>query len=512
MLKHRVALVILDGWGHTDRKEGNALVLARTPYFDSLFERYPHILVGTSGRCVGLPDGQMGNSEVGHTNMGAGRIVYQDFTRINAAIEDDSFFTNPTLVRALALARERGSALHLMGLLSDGGVHSHQDHLEALLDAARRAGLGRVYVHALLDGRDTSPTAGADYLARLLAAMESRGVGQLGLVSGRYYMMDRDRRWERVKLAYRALVEGAGRTSRDAVGLVRSCYASGETDEFVVPTVMVDAAGRPVARLSDGDVFLNFNFRADRVRQITAALTRADFTGFPARPFRDLHYVCMTRYDETWTLPVMFPPAELAHTFGELVSGYGQKQLRIAETEKYAHVTFFFNGGQERVFAGEERELIPSPKVPTYDLKPEMSAFEVTDRLIERLRDGGFSAIVMNYANCDMVGHTGKLDAAVAAVEALDRALARAVPHLADAGFTVFLTADHGNIEQMIDYETGAPFTEHTTNPVPLLVTDASVAFARSTGKLADLAPTMLAYAGCTIPPGMRGDVLIRPP
>jgi 2,3-bisphosphoglycerate-independent phosphoglycerate mutase len=491
--------------------DGNAYRQASKPYFDSLFARYPHILLGTSGQCVGLPEGQMGNSEVGHLNMGAGRIVYQDFTRINKSIADGDFFDNPELVRLLSLARERGSNLHLMGLLSDGGVHSHQEHLHALLETAKRRGVTRVFVHALMDGRDTSPTDGVKYLANLLDVMAAKGVGRLGIVSGRYYMMDRDKRWERVQLAYDALVHGRGRTSRDAVALMRACYAQGETDEFIKPTVMVEADGSPVVKLADGDVFLSFNFRADRVRQITAALTSSAFEAFPVARFPRMHYACMTRYDETFTLPVLYPPVDLDHTFGELVSGWSQRQLRIAETEKYAHVTFFFNGGQEKVFPHEERELIPSPKVATYDLKPEMSAHEVSDRLIARIRDGDFAAVVMNYANCDMVGHTGKMDAAVAAVEALDKALSRSIPALTDAGFTVFLTADHGNVEQMIDYETGAPFTEHTTNPVPLLVTDETARFARASGKLADLSPTMLVYGGCRPPSPMSGDVLLEP-
>jgi 2,3-bisphosphoglycerate-independent phosphoglycerate mutase len=509
MLKRRVALMILDGWGHSDRVEGNAYKQATKPFFDALFAKYPHILLGTSGQCVGLPEGQMGNSEVGHTNMGAGRVVYQDFTRINKSIADGDFFENPQLVRALELAKERGSSLHLMGLLSDGGVHSHQEHLYALLEAAKRRGLKKVYVHALMDGRDTSPTAGVDYLAALLDVMAQKGVGKLALVSGRYFMMDRDKRWERVQLAYDALVHGQGRTSQDAVGLVRSGYLREETDEFIKPTVMVEPDGKPVGMLSDGDVFINFNFRADRVRQITAALTSPTFDAFPVVRFPNVHYVCFTRYDEKFTLPVMFPPDELHNTFGELVSGWSQRQLRIAETEKYAHVTFFFNGGQETVFPGEERQLIPSPRVATYDLKPEMSAYEVTDRLIERVRAEDFHAVVMNYANCDMVGHTGKLDAAVLAVEAMDRALSRSIPALMEAGFTVFLTADHGNVEQMFDYDTGAPFTEHTTNPVPLLVTDPGARFVVAEGKLADLSPTMLVYAGCEPPKNMSGDVLL---
>ena len=511
MLKRKVCLMILDGWGHTDRVDGNAYAQAKKPFFDSLFAKYPHILLGTSGQCVGLPEGQMGNSEVGHTNMGAGRVVYQDFTRINKAIADGDFFENPVLVQAIEIAKERGTNLHLMGLLSDGGVHSHQEHVYALLEMCKRRGLTRVFIHALMDGRDTSPNDGVNYMARLVEVCQAKGVGQIGVVSGRYYMMDRDQRWERVQLAYDALVHGRGRTARDPVALIRSCYENKETDEFIKPTVMIAADGAPVVTLKDRDVFLSFNFRSDRVRQITSALTSPTFDAFPVVRFPNLHYVCMTRYDEKLTLPVAYPPQDLDHTFGELVSAWGQKQLRIAETEKYAHVTFFFNGGQEKVFPFEERELIPSAKVATYDLKPEMSAYEVTDRLVERVRSGGFSAVVMNYANCDMVGHTGKMDAAVLAVEALDRALAKSIPALQDGGFTVFLTADHGNVEQMFDYENGQPFTEHTTNPVPLLVTDASLRFARTSGKLADLSPTMLVYAGCTPPTAMNGDVLIEP-
>jgi 2,3-bisphosphoglycerate-independent phosphoglycerate mutase len=398
-----------------------------------------------------------------------------------------------------------------MGLCSDGGVHSHIEHLEALLEAARRAGVERVVVHALLDGRDTSPYGGAGYLARALATMREKGVGRLGVVSGRYYMMDRDKRWERIELAYKALVRAEGRRTSDIVAMLKRCYEAGETDEFVKPTVVTTPDGRPGGIVSDGDVFLNFNFRADRVRQITAALTQRDFSAFPAISLPHLHYVCMTRYDERFGLPVMFPPEHPSRTFGELVAKASLKQLRIAETEKYAHVTYFFNGGIETVFDGEERILVPSPKVATYDQKPEMSAPEVTDRLVEAVSKGDFAAVIVNFANCDMVGHTGKIDAAVTAVEAVDRCLARAIPHLTSRGFTVFLTADHGNIEQMVDYETGRPFTEHTTNPVPLVVSDAGVRFKARTGKLADLAPTMLAYAGAPVPDVMKGAVLIEP-
>jgi 2,3-bisphosphoglycerate-independent phosphoglycerate mutase len=510
MLNRKVALMILDGWGYTDRLEGNALKMAKTPYLDALFKRFPHTLIGTSGQCVGLPEGQMGNSEVGHTNMGAGRIVYQDFTRINAAIVDASFFQNPELKRALGLVAERNAALHLLGLVSDGGVHSHQNHLYALLKAAAEAKLSRVYVHALMDGRDTSPTAGAGYLQDLLTVMKDVGTGELATVCGRYYMMDRDKRWERVERGYRALTHGEGRASRDILVTMREGYATSQTDEFVEPIVMLRPDGAPVGVLRDGDVLINFNFRADRARQITSVLTQPGFNTFPVVQMPRLHYVCMTRYDETHTLPVLYPPQDVCQTFGELVAGYSQKQLRLAETEKYAHVTFFFNGGQERVFPGEERELIPSPRVATYDLKPEMSAYEVTDRLISRIGEGDFAAVVMNYANCDMVGHTGIVPAAVQAVEAIDTSLSRAIPALMDQGFTVFLTADHGNVEQMVDYETGEPFTEHTTNPVPLLITDTSVQFTRSDGKLADLSPTMLVYAGVTPPKSMSGNVLAR--
>jgi len=504
-----LALIILDGWGHTDVTEGNAFKLAATPYLDDLFARYPRMLLGTSGMCVGLPEGQMGNSEVGHMNMGAGRIVYQDFTRINKAIEDGELAANPVLSDAFKRASSGTGRLHLMGLVSDGGVHSHQEHLYALLKGAKQAGVAEVFVHALTDGRDTSPTEGLGFLERLLAVMSELKIGKLGVVCGRYYMMDRDNRWERIEKGYRALIRGEGRRSRDILATMRDCYARDETDEFLLPTVMEDESGTPVGTPREGDVFVTFNFRADRVRQITRCLM-LDFDVFDVSDRPSLYYVCMTEYDASFGLPIAFAPQRVTQTMGEIIANEGRTQLRIAETEKYAHVTFFFNGGEEKLFAGEERVLIPSPKVQTYDLQPEMSVSEVTDSLISRIKAVDFGLVVMNYANPDMVGHTGKLEAAIRAMESVDKALSRSIPSLMERGFTVFLTADHGNLEQMHDYETGAPFTEHTLNPVHLVVTDDSLEPDRERGRLCDLAPTMLAYGGRTVPAVMKGDVLMR--
>ncbi|MBI4868325.1 MAG: 2,3-bisphosphoglycerate-independent phosphoglycerate mutase [Candidatus Wallbacteria bacterium] len=502
----KAALLILDGWGINPRAEGNVLKMARTPFFDSLFERYPHTALQTCGLAVGLPDGQMGNSEVGHMNIGSGRIIYQDFTRINRAIETGELAGLPALTGSLRAARDRNASLHLFGLVSDGGVHSHISHLLALLDAAGAAGLEHVWVHAVTDGRDTSPTEGLGYLRQLLAHMRERGTGRLATVSGRYYAMDRDKRWDRVERAYRALVHREGRATSDAERTVQEAYAAGETDEFLLPTVVDGADGR----IRDGDLVLCFNFRADRVRQMTRALTQQGFDEFPVEPFPGLAYVCMTQYDATFELPVLFPPTRPDRLLGQVVSESGGRQLRIAETEKYAHVTYFFNGGEEKPFEGEKRVLIPSPRVATYDLKPEMSAPELTDELIASLGKDDYDLVICNYANCDMVGHTGIIPAAVRAVETLDGLLGKLFPMLEARGFTVFLSADHGNIEQMVNYETGEPFTEHTLFPVPLLVTDSSVRLRQRPGKLADIAPTVLAYAGAEIPSKMEGDVLLE--
>lgn len=504
-------LMILDGWGINPSRENNAVALARTPHLDALLARYPHTTILTSGMAVGLPEGQMGNSEVGHLNLGAGRIVYQDLTRITKAIDDGDFFTNPVLLEAVNRVRESGGALHLMGLLSDGGVHSHETHLYALVELARRQGLSRVFVHPIMDGRDTPPQSGADYLRKLEEKLREIGTGRIATVSGRYYAMDRDNRWERVEKAYRAMVEGEGERFSSSADAIAASYARGVTDEFMVPAVIVDG-DRPVAPIASGDGVIFFNFRADRAREITRALALDDFTGFDRgeRP-RLAAYVCMTEYDATFGLPIAFGPEELTNILGGVASREGLRQLRIAETEKYAHVTFFFNGGVEEPFPGEERVLIPSPKdVPTYDKKPQMSAPEVTDELLRRLDAGLYDLIVVNYANCDMVGHTGVLEAAIRAVEAVDQSVGRVVEKVRSLGGVVLVTADHGNAEQMAD-ENGEPFTAHTTNPVHLiLVDDSRIGSTLSDGgKLCDVAPTLLQILGIPKPAEMTGRSLL---
>ena len=508
-------LIIMDGWGWREEKEGNAILLAGTPNLDALKEAYPFTLLRASGEAVGLPEGQMGNSEVGHLNIGAGRIVYQDLTRINLAIRDGSFFKNPVLKEAFSRAKETGGKVHLLGLVSDGGVHSHIDHLFALLEFAKREGLcDRVFVHAFTDGRDTPPKSGLSYLEALIAKMKELSCGEVATVSGRYYAMDRDKRWERTALAYEALVLGRGLTAQDALSAVKEAYARGETDEFIKPTVIVKDA-RPVATIDDGDVVIFFNFRADRARQLTRALTDPEFKEFPREKFPKLAYfVCMTLYDETFSLPVAFPPEHLKNIWGEWVSKAGLFQFRTAETEKYAHVTYFFNGGEEKPFPREERKLIPSPRdVPTYDLKPEMSAYEVTEEVISRIKSGRYQFIVMNYANGDMVGHTGVLSAAIKAVKVVDECVGRVVAawRKYTEGAPAIVTADHGNCELMVDPETGGPFTAHTANPVPFYLVDDRFKGARlKEGILGDIAPTGLYLMGLEIPAEMTGKVLLE--
>ncbi len=503
-LKRKVALVILDGWGINPNPEGNTLRLANTPCFDDLFRRFPNTAIRTSGSAVGLPEGQMGNSEVGHMNLGSGRVIYQDFTRINRAIELGELAKHEGLSQALDGVRDRGGALHLYGLVSDGGVHSHQDHLHHLLDIASQRGVKQTLVHAVTDGRDTSPTEGIRFLGKLIDHIREINRGTLATVVGRYYAMDRDSRWERVNAAYRAIVHREGPRTRDFLATVQERYDAGETDEFLKP-MLAEGEER---RVQDGDLVICFNFRADRVRQMTRALTQPDFDEFEAVAFKELDYLCMTQYDASFQLPVLFPPSLPDRLLGQVIAEGGQRQLRIAETEKYAHVTYFFNGGEETAFEGEKRVLIPSPRVATYDLKPEMSAPELTARLIQEASETPYDLVVANFANCDMVGHTGKIPAAIAAVQAVDRAVGQLVPFFEENGYTLFLTADHGNVEQMVDYETGQPFTEHTLLPVPLLVTDPAVRFRSDPGKLADVAPTLLAYCGSDIPSKMDGDVL----
>ncbi len=505
----------MDGWGWREEKEGNAIRLAGTPNLDALKASYPFTLLKASGEAVGLPEGQMGNSEVGHLNIGAGRIVYQDLTRINLAIKDGAFFKNPVLKKAFQMAHKSGGKIHLLGLVSDGGVHSHIEHIYALLEFAKKEGLcERTFVHAFTDGRDTPPTSGIEYIKALLEKMSQLSCGKIATVSGRYYAMDRDKRWERTALAYKALVLGKGLYASDALEAVKKAYERGETDEFIKPTVIL-SEGKPVATIDDGDVVIFFNFRADRARQLTRALTDPDFKEFPREKFPHLAYfVCMTLYDETFDLPIAFPPEHLKNIWGEVVSKTGLYQFRTAETEKYAHVTYFFNGGEETPFPREERKLVPSPRdVPTYDLKPEMSAYEVTDEVIARIKSGKYHFIVMNYANGDMVGHTGVLEAAIKAVKVVDECVGRVISawRKYTNGAPAIVTADHGNCEMMIDPETGEPFTAHTANPVPFyLIDDRFKNSPLQEGILGDIAPTGLYLMGIDIPEEMTGKVLLK--
>jgi len=512
-LKRPVLLAILDGWGVAPPGPGNAVHLAHTPNMDGWQQRFPATTLTAHNGAVGLPEGQMGNSEVGHLNIGAGRIVYQDFTRINKAIEDKSFFANPVLCGAMDKARRRDAKLHLMGLVSDGGVHSHLDHLVALLELAAARGVEKVFVHAFMDGRDTPPDSGKGYMEQLVAACRRLGCGKVATVSGRYYAMDRDRRWERVELAWNALVEGVSRhRSPDPVQAVADAYGRGETDEFIVPTVVVEH-DQPVARIESGDVAIFFNFRADRARQLTRALTDPAFDGFvPKNRVELAEMVTFTRYDKEFALPVAFPPQELRRILGEEVSSQGLAQLRIAETEKYAHVTYFFNGGREEPFPGEDRLLVPSPKeVATYDLKPEMSAPEVTEKLLARIENNPYALVVLNFANGDMVGHSGVLPAAIKACETVDCCLGRIVPAFTAQGGVVLITADHGNAEMMIDPETGGPQTAHSSNPVPFVMVGAGIEHARlrTGGTLTWIAPTILELMGIPVPEEMESPSLI---
>ena len=501
--------MILDGFGIAPKSEGNAVSLAKKPNFDRLLEKYPHSELQASGLFVGLPDGQMGNSEVGHLNIGAGRIVYQELTRITKSIADGDFFTNESLVKAMENAKKTDGALHLMGLLSDGGVHSHIDHLKGLLEFAKKAGVQNVYVHAFMDGRDVPPSSGKEFIEKTEAMMAEVGVGKIATVSGRYYAMDRDNRWERVELAYNAMVLGQGETANSATEAIEKSYHDDKTDEFVLPTV-IEKDGNPVAKIKNGDSVIFFNFRPDRAREITRAINDKVFDGFK-REALDLTFVTMTQYDKTLEgVEVAFKPQTLTNTLGEYVSDKGLNQLRIAETEKYAHVTFFFNGGVEKENENEERALIPSPKVSTYDLKPEMSAYEVTEELIKRLDSDKYDMVILNFANPDMVGHTGVVDAAIKAIEAVDECLGKVVDKVLEKDGTVFITADHGNAETMIDFSTGNPFTAHTTQPVPFLwVSNNTDGKTIKDGKLADIAPTMLNVLGLEAPAEMTGENLI---
>ncbi|HBX24136.1 MAG TPA: 2,3-bisphosphoglycerate-independent phosphoglycerate mutase [Desulfotomaculum sp.] len=509
--KQPLVLFILDGWGVNEQKEHNAIAGARIPNLSRLLERYPHTVLGTSGEDVGLPEGQMGNSEVGHLNMGAGRVVYQELTRISRSIRDRDFYDNPVLLEAVEKARENGGALHLMGLLSDGGVHSHINHLYALLELARDQGLDRVFVHAFLDGRDVPPANAKEYITALTERMAKMELGKIVTVMGRYYAMDRDKRWERVQEAYYAMVEGRGYQVNSASEAVEQAYDRGETDEFVKPSVIVDDGGQPVGQVKNGDAIIFFNFRPDRAREITRAFVDEDFDGFerPAERPR-VHFTCMTRYDKTIEAPVAFRPQVLVNTLGEVLSYRNLRQLRLAETEKYAHVTFFFNGGVEKPNRGEDRVLIPSPHVATYDLQPEMSACGVTDALITKLKDDVYDVMIVNYANPDMVGHTGVIKAAIKAVEEVDSCLGRAIEAVRQAGGIAIITADHGNVEMMRD-NTGGPHTAHTTNRVPfILVSDKHQGVTLRPGSLEDVAPTMLHLLGVEQPPEMTGRSLLE--
>jgi 2,3-bisphosphoglycerate-independent phosphoglycerate mutase len=506
-----VALIVLDGWGYREEAEANAIALADTPFFDRLWSEFPHTLIHASEERVGLPAGQMGNSEVGHLNLGAGRVVYQDIVRISRAVRTGEFFQNPVLCAAMDVARERGKSLHLVGLVSDGGVHSLHTHLYALLRMAKERRVPRVCVHAIFDGRDTPPTSGLRHLENLLREMREIGVGEVVTVGGRYYAMDRDNRWDRVERAFRAMVRGEGRKSADPAAAVAASYEAGKTDEFIEP-VVIERDGRPAGVISPGDSVLVFNFRADRVRQLTRALTAAEFDRFPRPERLDLAYACLTTYDESFGLPVAFGPQTMKNILAEVFTARGIRNLRIAETEKYAHVTYFFNGGEEKTFPGESRILVPSPSVSTYDLQPEMSAFEVGERAEAEVASGKHDAMILNFANGDMVGHTGILSAAVRAVEAVDENLRRVVEKVWAVGGAALVTSDHGNAELMADPETGEPHTAHTTNPVPLIFADpkAATAVLRENRALEDLAPTILGLLGLEAPPEMTGRDLRR--
>lgn len=506
-----LALIILDGWGHRDEKNANAIAAAHKPHWNELLANYPHTLISGSGRCVGLPDGQMGNSEVGHLNMGAGRIVHQDLTRIDAAILDRSFYTNPVLVEAIERANHSDKAVHIMGLVSDGGVHSHEKHFQAMLELAARRQAKQVYIHAFLDGRDTPPQSAEYALRRLLDVCGKVQCGKIVSIVGRYYAMDRDKRWERVEKAYDLLTEGKAEfDAPDAISGLKAAYERGETDEFVKPTC-IHHPSTPRVTINDGDVVIFMNFRADRAREITRAFIDPDFKGFHRQRIPKLgEFVSLTEYDETLRTAIAFPPERLDNIFAAIISAKGLKQLRIAETEKYAHVTFFFNGGVETPFEGEERVLIPSPRVATYDLKPEMSAYELTDRLVEEIRNKRFDVIICNFANPDMVGHTGNLPAAIKAIECIDTCLGKILAALKDVGGEALITADHGNAEMMFDDTTGQAHTAHTKELVPFIYVGRPAKIIKTDGILSDVAPTMLYLLGLPQPNDMTGSSILE--
>ena len=509
MDKKTTMLMILDGFGVNENSEGNAVKLAKIPNINEIMKQYPNTIIHTSGLDVGLPEGQMGNSEVGHTNIGAGRIVYQELTRITKSIEDGDFFSNQELVSAIENCKKNNSKLHVLGLLSDGGVHSHMRHLFAILELAKRKDFEDVYVHCFLDGRDTPPASADGYIAELEEKMKEKGVGKIATISGRFYAMDRDKRWERVKEAYDALVNGEGHRFASATAAIENSYQKEIFDEFVKPSVICKN-DEPVATIGENDSVIFFNFRPDRAREITRTVVDPDFDGFERKYFKT-YFVTFTNYDET-LLPyvhIAFKKEEIKNTLGEYISKLGLTQLRIAETEKYAHVTFFFNGGEEKQYEGEDRILIPSPKVETYDMKPEMSAGEVTDKVVDAINSKKYDVIILNYANPDMVGHTGSLEATIKALEFLDGCVKRVVDAIENNDGTLLITADHGNAEQMIDYKTGELHTAHTTNPVPLVLIGREDVKLKE-GRLADLAPTMLDLMNLAKPAEMTGESLIE--
>ena len=510
MSKKPTVLMILDGFGLNTICEHNAVCEAKPPVLTQLMAQCPYVEGQASGMAVGLPDGQMGNSEVGHLNMGAGRIVYQELTRITKEIADGDFFKNEALLSAVRFAKENKSALHFMGLLSDGGVHSHNTHLYGLLELAKREGLDKVYIHCFLDGRDTPPASGKSFIEELQTKIDEIGVGEIAVVSGRYYAMDRDNRWDRVEACYAAMTKGEGNQAEDAVDAVAASYAEDQTDEFVLPTVIMKN-GQAVASVKENDAVIFFNFRPDRAREITRAFTDDNFDGFSREKIKNLKFVCFTQYDATFTnVDVAFEKVAITNTFGEFLAAKGLKQARIAETEKYAHVTFFFNGGVEEPNEGEDRILVKSPKVATYDLQPEMSAYEVSDKLCQAIRSLKYDVIIINYANPDMVGHTGVEDAAIKAVKAVDECVGRAVDAIKEVDGQMFICADHGNVEQLVDYETGDPFTAHTTNPVPFILVNADPSYKlREGGCLADIAPTLIELMGMEQPKEMTGKSLL---
>lgn len=509
MKESPVMLMILDGFGNNPKEDGNAVKLAKTPNIDKLMKKYSTTEIYTSGLKVGLPDGQMGNSEVGHTNLGAGRVVYQELTRITKSIEDGEFFIIPEFVEAIENCKKYNSKLHIMGLLSDGGVHSHNRHLYALLEMAKRRDFEEVYVHCFLDGRDTPPASAEGYIAELEDKMKEKGIGKIASISGRYFALDRDKRWDRVEKCYNAIVNGEGNKSGSAIAAIENSYQKEVFDEFVEPTLICNGE-EPIATIKKNDSVIFFNFRPDRAREITRTLVDTEFNDFKTVKDLDLYFTCFTSYDDTMpNVHVAYKRQLLTNTLGEILAKNGLTQLRIAETEKYAHVTFFFNGGEEKQYEGEDRILVPSPKVATYDMQPEMSAAEVTEKVIEAIESNKYDCIILNYANPDMVGHTGNLQAAIKAIETIDECVQKVVNVMVSKNGKMLITADHGNAEQMIDYTTGEPHTAHTTNPVPLIFVTENEKEKIQSGKLADIAPTILDLLNLEKPVEMTGESLL---